>query len=586
MPSKPNPNILNQAAVVAKEWREMFSDAGKILPTFVVDAGGMGDYTTIQGAVDALFDDGGVIVVKPGTYNITSTITLPDKPVKIVGSGIGVTVIDLGTSVIAAFTVPDTLTAKHLYDISHLKINGGNVIGQEAVRIASSGSYGDVYLSHVRVDNVETVINVTNGDATWTNTTLIRMNECFLEGADAPATFRYLKCFKSSAQYYSGLVVEMYRVQSSIFGARTYSAQFDVDCDFEFTDCYLRLGNYSGDYGVNSWYQLRGSIFMWNADIAGRKLYSDGTFSAINTNIYGPYDYSVPANSKYFTVECAYMLMLVNCDCAYMAFHGIDRGTVTGCYFKYGIAAASAPAVFDLSRSIGGGQLSWTFSGNIFYSSNPTAHILVGANMNVMISNCYSWGTPGSFVTEAASSSTTIISGCRATTGTVLLSSTSRVDGRFAGGAPDLIEGIGKANINSTAVGNVGGGEDNLITYTLPAKALLKTNSAVRITAWGTTVNNVNAKTLKLYFGATAILTYSLTTSQAGLWRIDALVIKTGASTQDTHARLTEAPNDQVHQQVSTAAITDTSTIVIKCTGEGVSNNDIVQEGMLVELLN
>jgi len=167
-----------------------------------------------------------------------------------------------------------------------------------------------------------------------------------------------------------------------------------------------------------------------------------------------------------------------------------------------------------------------------------------------------------------------------------IIGASSRIEGVHAGNSDEVMEGMAKANLNLTAVGNVGAGEDDLITYTLPAEALMKTGSGVRIKAWGTAANNGNAKTLKAYFGGQLILTYSLTTSQAGLWEINAIVGKTGSNTQDYHSRLDESPNDQVHQENGTGAQTDTNAIVIKCTGEATANNDIVQEGMLVEVMN
>jgi hypothetical protein len=137
-------------------------------------------------------------------------------------------------------------------------------------------------------------------------------------------------------------------------------------------------------------------------------------------------------------------------------------------------------------------------------------------------------------------------------------------------------------HLSTIAVGNVGTGEDNLKSYTLPANSLIADDRGVRITAWGTKANNADAKTLKLYFGSAAILTHSLGTSAAGNWKIEALVFRTGSSTQDYMADLTGTDTDQ---ESGTATETDTSTIVIKCTGEATSNNDIVQDGLLVEFI-
>lgn len=159
------------------------------------------------------------------------------------------------------------------------------------------------------------------------------------------------------------------------------------------------------------------------------------------------------------------------------------------------------------------------------------------------------------------------------------------LDGPTLGGSATLAEAIGKANVNNAAVGNALTGEDNLITYSLPANSLFKNGAGVRITAWGTIANNVNAKTLKVYFGTQIVLTFVMPTSVARKWRVVAEVFRTGASTQDWVAALHGDATDVLDLEQGTATQTDTAAITIKCTGEAVDNNDIVQEGLLVEFL-
>ena len=146
---------------------------------------------------------------------------------------------------------------------------------------------------------------------------------------------------------------------------------------------------------------------------------------------------------------------------------------------------------------------------------------------------------------------------------------------------------VGVANVNTTAVGNVGVGEDDLITYSLPANALSANGKGIRIRAWGTAANNANAKTVKLYFGTQVILTTALTVSQTDTWKIDATVWRTGASTQDWESSLIEAGTVSLTDiENGTATQTDTAAITIKCTGTATSDNDIVNEGLTVEFLN
>src|SRR5207248_3063950 len=59
--------------------------------------------------------------------------------------------------------------------------------------------------------------------------------------------------------------------------------------------------------------------------------------------------------------------------------------------------------------------------------------------------------------------------------------------------------------VSTTAVSNVGTAETDLITYTMPANTLSANGQRVRITAFCTTAANANLKTIKIYFGATAL---------------------------------------------------------------------------------
>lgn len=148
---------------------------------------------------------------------------------------------------------------------------------------------------------------------------------------------------------------------------------------------------------------------------------------------------------------------------------------------------------------------------------------------------------------------------------------------------------VGVANINTTAVGNVGAGTDDLMTYAMPANAFSANGKGVRVTAWGSTANNANAKTITMNFGATAVLTNALTVSIAGAWRIEAEIFRTGASTQLYSSQLVTTGTAGValnDVENGTAAITDTAAITIKCTGTATTDNDIIQNGLIVEFLN
>ncbi len=146
----------------------------------------------------------------------------------------------------------------------------------------------------------------------------------------------------------------------------------------------------------------------------------------------------------------------------------------------------------------------------------------------------------------------------------------------------------GKDNVRTvdlTTVGNVGAGEDDLITFNLPADTLDANLKGVRITAWGKKADNANAKTVNIYFGST-MLSVALTASELGEWRAVAEVFRTGVGAQKFHAIIQDAPTVTTGDQADgTLAEDETAAIIIKVTGTATADDDIEQEGLLVELL-
>lgn len=155
------------------------------------------------------------------------------------------------------------------------------------------------------------------------------------------------------------------------------------------------------------------------------------------------------------------------------------------------------------------------------------------------------------------------------------------------GGSTSSGKTLVTANIGTTNVGNVGTGTDDLMTYSLPANAFSTNGKGVRITAWGTTANNANAKTLTLNFGSTIMFTRAMTVSAANRWVIEVVVFRTGSNAQKYQVtNLRDGSTSSLTPNGGTSAQTDTSAITIKCTGNATANNDIVQEGFLIEMIN
>lgn len=141
-------------------------------------------------------------------------------------------------------------------------------------------------------------------------------------------------------------------------------------------------------------------------------------------------------------------------------------------------------------------------------------------------------------------------------------------------------------DVQTTSTGNVGTGEDTLLSYTMPANTLFLNDHVVRITAWGTTAANANNKTIKLIFGSTTIISSGALGINAQDWKIEAVVVRTGASTQGAIATYFNETPTMVGPNYTTPAETLSGTVVIKCTGEATTTDDILQKGFIIEILN
>ena len=149
--------------------------------------------------------------------------------------------------------------------------------------------------------------------------------------------------------------------------------------------------------------------------------------------------------------------------------------------------------------------------------------------------------------------------------------------------ATDIYLG-GTLNVNNTIVGNIGAGEDTLISYSMDANSLAANGDHIEISAWGVVAANANNKTIKLKLGTTTVLTTGAVAANAGSWSIEAKVIRTGASTQQVIAKII-SDNALIVDSATYTAATESmiATLVISCTGEGTSDDDIVQRGLLIK---
>lgn len=155
--------------------------------------------------------------------------------------------------------------------------------------------------------------------------------------------------------------------------------------------------------------------------------------------------------------------------------------------------------------------------------------------------------------------------------------------GALAGASTTYSKVGGTINTNTTAVGNVGTGEDDLITYTIPASVLNTNGDRIEFKMAGTFAANVNTKRIRVKYGATTLFDTTAIAFNGTDWSCDGLIIRTGAATQKAYVafRSSDALLNS-SSDYTTPAETLSGTVVLKATGEATSNNDISQEIMNV----
>jgi hypothetical protein len=136
-------------------------------------------------------------------------------------------------------------------------------------------------------------------------------------------------------------------------------------------------------------------------------------------------------------------------------------------------------------------------------------------------------------------------------------------------------------SVNTTDVGNVGIGEDDLMTYTVPAAQLSTANDRIEFEGVYN-FTGANSKTLKLYFGAQLLTQVGAGITTAFI-TIKGTIFRTGAATQKANITMvSSSATYQYNVDISTPAETLSGTVVLKSTGTGTADNDIVQKSFVV----
>lgn len=252
-------------------------------------------------------------------------------------------------------------------------------------------------------------------------------------------------------------------------------------------------------------------------------------------------------------------------------------------------------------------SLPFAFTGDVTRPADSNVQTLAAGSASVLNSGTLPAGRmpalTGDVTTSVGAVATTIANDAVSYAKMQNVSAASRILGRGsdagAGNVEELTLGAGLSlvnteiaatgtaavlDVNVTEVGNVGSGEDNLITYSVVANTLGVNEEYLHFVASGIFAANGNNKTVKVYLGSTLLFSTGAVAFNGADWTIEGWIVREGASVQkcitkfNSSSTLLPASSDYV------GATEDlTTTLTFKLTGEATSNNDIVQELLVVE---
>ncbi len=169
-----------------------------------------------------------------------------------------------------------------------------------------------------------------------------------------------------------------------------------------------------------------------------------------------------------------------------------------------------------------------------------------------------------------------------------------RASGAGSGAPQDLtagqaaaIVGTGALDVDTSATGNVGTGEDTIASYTIPANTLASNGDSIWFEASGTTGDNSNSKQLRVKFGSDEILS-ATDTAWGREWTMNGRIIRVGSSSQKGYCEFQTNSGIGAGSLGGAAGINnactedETGTITLSITAECVSDNDFVCETFIV----
>ncbi len=214
--------------------------------TIVVDPRGTADAVTIAEAVAKLPAGGGTIAIREGTYNVSSTITLPkDKSIRFVGVGGGdnngtsPVRINLGANVIKLFTMETDATFLYSNDLQfeNFTVVCDGVVGQGFIETPADSAWIYVVCKNLIIKGMEAFWYDASG-----NGYSFEFHNCFMYWADLASARHAIRTLDTYGGTFS-----LYET------SWMWDAAYNIRGGFEgSTQCVLKLYNSSTGFGVNT----------------------------------------------------------------------------------------------------------------------------------------------------------------------------------------------------------------------------------------------------------------------------------------------------------------------------------------------
>lgn len=225
-----------------------------------------------------------------------------------------------------------------------------------------------------------------------------------------------------------------------------------------------------------------------------------------------------------------------------------------------------------------------------FYISASTA---LGTNNGVIVASDGKVGlngaAPAAGVTFGAGSASAFSAPTKYTSGTLNTTAeagANEYNGNFYDTKVNAVRFArgGTLNVNTTDVGNVGTGVDDLQSFPVPAGALSADGDFMEYEFVITFAANANNKTVRVVYGATEVYNSTAQAQNGGTMIISGRIVRTSATTQDVTARV--SVDGTLYTDIAnytTAAETLSGAVILKDTGEATSDNDIISKILTVK---